>query len=119
MMLGGYKYDVYRCLEDSVFCLSVKPVQLFCRPSYHFFLKRNIEIQFKTATKLSFKMSTTRSQRRNNFQQESAENVSEGLISPVLVGDKIQVDQDVSVPGPSIAKSPRIDNSNLENVRAS
>ena len=47
-------------------------------------------MQFRFATKHSSKMSTTRSQKRRNIQEESTENVSEGLISPVLVGDDIQ-----------------------------
>ena len=64
-------------------------------------------------------MSTTRSQKRSNTQQESAENVSGGVISAVLVRDEIQVDQDVMVAGPSSAKSPRIENSIFENLRAS
>ena len=32
-------------------------------------------------------MSTTRSQKRKNFQQENSENVSDGFASPVVVGD--------------------------------
>ena len=31
-------------------------------------------------------MSTTRSQKRKNFQQENSENVSDGFASPVVVG---------------------------------
>ena len=64
-------------------------------------------------------MSTTRSQKRRNIQLEGTENGTEGLISPVLVGDETQVDQDVMVAGPSSAKTPRIENSILENQRAS
>ena len=41
------------------------------------------------------------------------------MISPVLVGDDTQVDQDVMVAGPSSAKNPRIESNILENLRAS
>ena len=61
-------------------------------------------------------MSTTRNQKRKNNQQESTENVSEGFVSPIMVNISCPVDQDVSVAGP---KSPRIENSFLENLRAS
>ena len=64
-------------------------------------------------------MSTTRNQKRKNNQQESTENVSEGFVSPIMVNISCPVDQDVSVAGPSRQKSPRIENSFLENLRAS
>ena len=64
-------------------------------------------------------MPTTRSQKTRNIQQVSTENESEGLTSPVLVGDEVQGNQDVMVAGPSSAKSPRIENSIFENLRAS
>ena len=64
-------------------------------------------------------MSTTRIQKRRSIQQEDTENISGGLISPVLVGDEVQVDQDVMIAGPSSTKSPRIRNSIFENLRAS
>ena len=57
------------------------------------------------------KMSTTRSQKRKNNQQEIKEYVSEGFIFPVVVGDPCSVDQDgESVAGPSRPKSPRVEN---------
>ena len=64
-------------------------------------------------------MSTTRSQKRKNDQQSTSENVSEGLISPIVVGNPCSSDQDDEVAGPSKPKSPRIENSLLENLRAS
>ena len=64
-------------------------------------------------------MSTTRSQKRRIAQQESTENVSESLISPVLARDEIQTDQNILVAGPSCVKSPRVKNSALESLRAS
>ena len=64
-------------------------------------------------------MSTTRSQKRKNNQQESIESVSEGLVSPIVGECPCFSDQDVSIPGPSRPKSPRIQNSFLENLRAS
>ena len=63
-------------------------------------------------------MSTTRSQKRKNNQQEMNESVSEGFISPV-VGNPCSVDQDENVAGPSKPKSPRVENSFLESLRAS
>ena len=64
-------------------------------------------------------MSTTRSQKRKNDQQSTDENVSEGLISPIVVRDSCLLNQDDEVAGPSRPKSPRIENSLLESLRAS
>ena len=64
-------------------------------------------------------MSTTRSQKRRNNQQESTESVSEGFVSPIVVDNSCPLEQDVSVACPSRPKSPRIENSFLESLRAS
>ena len=64
-------------------------------------------------------MSTTRSQKRRSNQQESTECVIEGLVSPILVENVCHLNQDVSIAGPSRPKSARIENSFLENLRAS
>ena len=64
-------------------------------------------------------MSTTRSQKRRNDQQSTNENVSEGLISPIVVGNPCSLNQDDEAAGPSKPKSPRIENSLLESLRAS
>ena len=64
-------------------------------------------------------MSTTRSQKRRNDQQSTNENVSEGLISPIVVGNPCYLNQDDEVAGPSNSKFPRIENSLLESLRAS
>ena len=64
-------------------------------------------------------MSTTRSQKRRNNQQESTESVSEGFVSPIIVNNSCPLEQDVSVAGPSRPKSPRIEHSLLESFRAS
>ena len=64
-------------------------------------------------------MSTTRSQKRKNNQQESSESVSEYLVSPIVTGNNNSVDQDVGSPGPSRAKSPRVESSVLESLRIS
>ena len=64
-------------------------------------------------------MSTTRSQKRKNVQQENSENVSEGFVSPVLIENSSTLDQDVGFAGPSKPKSRRIENSFLESLRAS
>ena len=69
--------------------------------------------------KLFHKMSTTRSQKRRNDQQSTNENVSEGLISPIVVRNPCSLNQDDEVAGPSNSKSPRIENSLLESLRAS
>ena len=64
-------------------------------------------------------MSTTRSQKRKNTQQENSENVSDGFVSTVVVGNHCFSEQDASTAGPSKPKSPRIENSLLESLRAS
>ena len=64
-------------------------------------------------------MSTTRSQKRRNNQQENTESVSEGFVSPIVVNNSCPLEQDVSVVGPSRPKSPRIENSLLESLRVS
>ena len=64
-------------------------------------------------------MSTTRSQKRRNDQQEGDRNVSEGFVSPVVMENPCSSNQDVEVAGPSRPKSPRIENSLLKNLRAS
>ena len=63
-------------------------------------------------------MSTTRSQKRKNDQQGSSESVSEGFISPIMVGNSCSLNQDDSIAGPSKPKSPRVENSFLESLRA-
>ena len=80
--------------------------------------KSSKEIQF-FKIKLFYKMSTTRSQKRKNDQQSTGENVSEGLISPIVVRDPCPLNQDDEVAGPSRPKSPRIENSLLESLRTS
>ena len=64
-------------------------------------------------------MSTTRSQKRRNNQQEIKESVSEGFVSPIVLENSCPLDQDVSVAGPSKPKSPRIEDSSSESLRAS
>ena len=64
-------------------------------------------------------MSTTRSQKRKNNQQESTESVSKDFVSPIMVNNSFPLDHNVSVAGPLIPKSPRIENSILESLRAS
>ena len=63
-------------------------------------------------------MSTTRSQKRRN-EQQSDRDVSEGFVSPIVVENPCCSNQDVGVSGPSRPKSPRIENSFLESLRAS
>ena len=65
------------------------------------------------------KLSTTRSQKRRNDQQKGDRNVSEGFVSPIVMKTPCSSNQDVEVAGPSRPKSPRIENSLLENLRAS
>ena len=64
-------------------------------------------------------MSTTRSQKRKNTQREADDNVSEDFVSPIAVENSHSSNQDVDVAGPSRPKSPRIENSLLESLRAS
>ena len=44
---------------------------------------------------------------------------SEGFVSPIVMENPCSSNQDVEVAGPSRPKSPRIENSLLENLRAS
>ena len=62
---------------------------------------------------------STRSQKRRNSQQESSETVNETASSPILVENVGSSDKDVQIAGPSSAKSPRIEKSVLEGLRAS
>ena len=64
-------------------------------------------------------MSTTRSQKKRNIQQESTENVSECLASPIVTSNDRPLEQDIGSAGLSGAKSPRIENSTLERLRTS
>ena len=59
------------------------------------------------------------SQKRRNNQQEIAENVCEGLVSPIVLENACQLDQDLCFAGPSSAKSPRVENNFLESLRTS
>ena len=61
---------------------------------------------------------STRSQKRINTQHENIESVRESLSSPVLVENVNSVEQDVEVSGTSGAKSPRVENTVLENLSA-
>ena len=62
-------------------------------------------------------MSATRSQKGRNNQQESIESVSEGLVSPIVVENACHLN--VNIAGPSSLKSPRIEKTFLESLRAS
>ena len=64
-------------------------------------------------------MSTTRSQKRKNTQRDTEDIVSEGFISPINIENSRSSNQDIDVAGPSSPKSPRIENSSLESLRAS
>ena len=64
-------------------------------------------------------MSTTRSQKKKNNQQENSEKVCEYLVSPIVTENNHSVDQDVGSPGPSRAKSHRVESSVLESLRTS
>ena len=61
-------------------------------------------------------MSTTISQKRRNNQQESTE--TEGLVSPIVVENVCHLGQDESIASPSSAKSPTIESSFIESLRA-
>ena len=64
-------------------------------------------------------MSTTRSQKRKNNQQESTESVGEGSDSPMIVENPCLLVQDADIAGHSRPKSPRIESSFLESLKAS
>ena len=61
---------------------------------------------------------STRSPKRN-ISQESSENVSGCLVHPIVVVNGGRVEQDALVAGLFCAKSLRVENSSLENLRAS
>ena len=64
-------------------------------------------------------MSTTRSQKRKKNSQDNPENVSEMIIPTTLQVSTDLNQQDILIAGTSSAKSPRIENSVLEELRAS
>ena len=64
-------------------------------------------------------MSTTRSQKRKNAQQEADDNVSEGFVSPIITENSHPLVRNVESAGPSRPKSPRVENSLLESMRSS
>ena len=68
---------------------------------------------------LFIKMSRARSQKRKTNHQDSADKVSEDIISPVAIGNSGLLDQDVLDAGPWSAKSPRLENSVLKSMTAS
>ena len=117
-MLGGYEYDVFCRLRDSVFSICENH---FCR--YIFNLLSSIlnffekAVQNKNSNAISsLIMLTTRSQKRKNKQQGNNESVSGSPVSPIVVENPCSLDQDVSIAGPSRSKSPRIENSMSENL---
>ena len=57
---------------------------------------------------------STRSQKRKTNHQNGTENVSENLVSPVLVGGMDPSEPDVMVAGPSKDKSSSVENSILD-----
>ena len=59
----------------------------------------------------------TRSQRRKNNQQESAENVREIFVYAIVEEKESLGKQDVLVAGPSNSKSPRVETSILKRTR--
>ena len=56
---------------------------------------------------------------RKNISQASRENVSGNLVFPIAVANEGPVEQDVLVAGPSYSKSPWVEISFLESLRAS
>ena len=121
MMLGWYIYDDFSPLRDSVFCLCDNELFLTCPSQTHFIQLccKIFEKKFNSSKIFSIKMSTTRSQKKRNVQQENCENVSESFVSPVLADNSCLLDHDADIAGPSRPKSPRVENSFLESLRAS
>ena len=120
MMLGGYIYYGFSLLRDSVLCKCYNSVVPFCYPqTFSTLLKLESQKLNFLQTKSLDNMSTTRSQKRKNVQQEVNDNVSEGSISPINLEGPRSLVQEIGVPGPSRAKSPRIENSFLESLRSS
>ena len=113
VLLVGYKYK-YGDLplkSHSVFSHLWKSVVLqFLNFSTLLKIQFEIENPYRIS---SFIMSTTRSQKRKDNQQESTESVSEGLVSPIVVENPCFSEQDVSIAGPSRPKVPRIEIASL------
>ena len=57
--------------------------------------------------------------KRKNTQRDTEDIVSEGFISPINIENSRSSNQDIDVAGPSSPKSPTIENSSLESLRAS
>ena len=57
--------------------------------------------------------------KKKNTQRDAEDIVSEGFISPVNIENSRSSNQNIDVAGPSRPKSPRIENSSLESLRAS
>ena len=65
-------------------------------------------------------MSTTfKKPEKKKSSKGEHESVRESLTSPVVVGSEVQANQDILIAGTSNNKSPRIENSTLESLRAS
>ena len=80
---------------------------------------RKDKIEFFEKQIFFINMSTTRSQKRRNTQRKAEDNVSEGFISQIDVENSRSSNQDTDVAGPSRPKSPRVEKSFLECLRAS
>ena len=83
-------------------------------------LKIQFESQLKNP-KLNLFSQICRQQgvKREGTTSRRAPSVSEGLVSPIILENVCHSDQDVNIAGPSSAKSPRSENSFLENLKAS
>ena len=76
-------------------------------------------MQFISANSKIFSSRCLREVRREEVLQESTENVSESIVSPILVENGGLGEPDVMFSGPSHAKSLRVKNSTSESRRAS
>ena len=123
-MLGGYKYDGLLVLRDSVLFKRYNSVvsSRFAKTPFlnlNSIKTDNDKIEFFEKQTFLINMSTTRSQKRRNTQREAEDNVNEGFISPINVDNSRSLNQETDVSGPSKPKSPRVENSLLENLRVS
>ena len=73
-----------------------------------------LQIKLSSFVNVDYKKS-----KEKDNQLESTESVSDGFVSPIIVGNSCPLEQDAIVAGPSKPKFPRIEGSFLERLKAS
>ena len=98
-------------------------VEFSISPNSHFRLTllENISERISILQDKSFRQQIVNNKKpeKRNDQHEGDRNVIEGFVSPIVMENPCSSNQDVEVTGPSRPKSPRNENSLLENLKAS